>query len=197
MCCIFFRRTNTHWNAARWRTWCHRVFWPVSVWSLKEAGSSPSATWSPEELGTGLIICPVNWKIAQHRAVSYLGQNESCSPEDSHSDLRSSSEEVGVGGSPLVCYFSGVRSHWKRPWCWERLKAGGEGDDRGWDGWMASPTGWTWVWASSRSWWWTGKRGVQSWTRLSDWSDWSQAHFAEAPASKEEQVSPLMISLLD
>ena len=41
--------------------------------------------------------------------------------------------------------------------CWERLKAGGEGDDRGWDGWMVSPTQWTWVWVSSRSWWWTGK----------------------------------------
>ena len=36
-------------------------------------------------------------------------------------------------------------THWKRPWCWERLKVGGEGDDRGWDGWMASPTQWTWV----------------------------------------------------
>ena len=44
-------------------------------------------------------------------------------------------------------------THWKRPWCWERLKAGGEGDDRGWDGWMTSPTLWTWVWANSRSWW--------------------------------------------
>ena len=43
--------------------------------------------------------------------------------------------------------------HWKRPWCWERLKAGGEEDDRGWDGWMASPTQWTWVWVDSRSWW--------------------------------------------
>ena len=41
----------------------------------------------------------------------------------------------------------------ERPWCWERLKVGGEGDDRGWDGWMASPTWGTWVWASSRSWW--------------------------------------------
>ena len=51
-------------------------------------------------------------------------------------------------------------THWKRPWCWKRLKAGGEGDDRGWDGWMASPTRWTWVWASSGSWWWTGKPGV-------------------------------------
>ena len=43
-------------------------------------------------------------------------------------------------------------THWKRPWCWERLKAGGERDNRGWDGWMASPTRWTWVWTSSGSW---------------------------------------------
>ena len=49
---------------------------------------------------------------------------------------------------------------WKRPWCWERLTAGGEGDDRGWDGWMASPTKWTWVWVGSGSWWWTGKPGM-------------------------------------
>ena len=48
----------------------------------------------------------------------------------------------------------------KRPWCWERLKAGGEGDDRGWDGWMASPTQWTWVWVNSGSLWWTGRPGV-------------------------------------
>ena len=58
-------------------------------------------------------------------------------------------------------------THWKRPWCCERLKAGGkeddrggEEDDRGWDGWMASPTRWTWVWVNSRSWWWTGRPGV-------------------------------------
>ena len=51
-------------------------------------------------------------------------------------------------------------THWKRPWCWEKLKAGEEGDDRRWGSWMASPTGWTWVWASSGSWWWTGKPGV-------------------------------------
>ena len=49
---------------------------------------------------------------------------------------------------------------WKRPWCWERLKAGGEGDDRKWDSWMASPTQWTWVWASSGSWWRTERPGV-------------------------------------
>ena len=51
-------------------------------------------------------------------------------------------------------------THWKRPWCWERLREGGEGDDRGWDGWMASPTWWTWVWANSGSWWWIGRPGV-------------------------------------
>ena len=50
--------------------------------------------------------------------------------------------------------------HWKRPWCWERLKAGGEGDDRGLDGWMASLTQWTWLCASSGRWWRTGKPGV-------------------------------------
>ena len=49
---------------------------------------------------------------------------------------------------------------WKRPWCWERLKARGEGADRGWDGWMVSLTQWTWVWTSSGSWWWTGKPRV-------------------------------------
>ena len=51
-------------------------------------------------------------------------------------------------------------THLKRPCCWERLKAEGEGDDRGWDVWMASLTQWTWVWVSSGSWWWTGKPGV-------------------------------------
>ena len=48
----------------------------------------------------------------------------------------------------------------KKPWCWEGLGAGGEGDDREWDGWMASPTQWTWVWVNSRSWWWTGRPGM-------------------------------------
>ena len=53
-----------------------------------------------------------------------------------------------------------------RPWCWERLKVGGEGDNKGWDGGMASPSQWTWVWVSSGSWWWTG--------RPVSWSPWSR-----------------------
>ena len=51
-------------------------------------------------------------------------------------------------------------THLKRPWFWERLKVRGEGDNRGWDGWMTSPTQRTWVWVSSGSWWWTGRPGV-------------------------------------
>ena len=68
-------------------------------------------------------------------------------------------------------------THWKRLWCWEGLGAGGKGDDRGWDGWMASPTRWTWVWVNSRRWWWTGRPGVLRFTgsqrvgRLRDWTE--------------------------
>ena len=70
----------------------------------------------------------------------------------------------------------------KRPWCWEGLGAGGEGDDRGWDGWMASPTRCIWVWVNSGNWWWTGRPGMlrfmgsqrvgHNWvTDLTDWTD--------------------------
>ena len=63
------------------------------------------------------------------------------------------------GLQPLIPKWPLMVTHWKWPWCWERSKAGGEGDDRGWDGWMASPTPWTWVWVNSGSWW-TGRPGV-------------------------------------
>ena len=73
-------------------------------------------------------------------------------------------------------------THLKRPWCWERLKAGGEGDDRGCDGWIASLTRWTWVWADSRSWWWTGRPGVLQFMGLQrvrhDWAtelNWTES----------------------
>ena len=83
------------------------------------------------------------------------------------------------GLMPKPQYFSHLMqelTHWKSLWWWERLKAGGEGDDRGRDCWMASPTQWTWVWASSRRWWRTGTGvlqsvGSQNRTRLSDWTE--------------------------
>ena len=75
-------------------------------------------------------------------------------------------------------------THWKRPWCWEGLVAGGEGDDRGWDGWMVTLTRWTRVWVNSWSWWWTGRSGVlrfmgsqrvgHDWvTELTELADWN------------------------
>ena len=65
-------------------------------------------------------------------------------------------------------------THWKRPWFWEGLEAGGEGDDRGWNGWMASLTWWTWLWVNSGSWWWTGRPGMLQFTG-SQWvgHDWA------------------------
>ena len=68
-------------------------------------------------------------------------------------------------------------THLKRPWCWERLRARGKGGSRGWDGWMASPTQWTWVWVNSGSLWWTGRPGVlqlmghKDSTLLSNWTE--------------------------
>ena len=64
------------------------------------------------------------------------------------------------GSSNTMATWCEEPTHLKRPWCWEGLRTGGEGDDRGWDGWMASPTRWTWVCVDSGSWWWTGRPGM-------------------------------------
>ena len=100
-------------------------------------------------------------------------------------------------------------THLKRPWCWERLRAGGEGDNRGWDGCMASPTQWTWVWVNSGHRWWTGRPGVlqsmglqrvrhDSVTELSPVISWSIGLFTtfisltvkNRPAMKETWFNP-------
>ena len=85
-------------------------------------------------------------------------------------------------------------THWKRPSCWERLKAG-EGEDRGWEGWMASPTQWTWVWADSRKWWRTGKPGVlqsmgsqrvgHDWVTDLNWCRWHHPYGRKQRGTKE------------
>ena len=80
--------------------------------------------------------------------------------------LKETSPEYSLEGLMLklkLQYFGHLMrttDSFERPWCWERLRAGGEGDDRGWDGWMVSLTQWTWIWVNSRSWWWTGKPGM-------------------------------------
>ena len=94
--------------------------------------------------------------------------------------------------------------HLKRPWCWEGLGAGGEGDDRGWDGWMASPTQLSWVWVNSRSWWWTGRPGMlqsmgsqrvgHDWVTELNWTENSSInqYKIKIPSGKES-VSPNLI----
>ena len=82
-------------------------------------------------------------------------------------------------------------THWKRLWCWEGLGAGGEGDNRGWDGWMTSLTRWMWVWVNSRSWWWTGRPGVlrfmgsqrvgHDWATELNWRSRPCSHFSQLP----------------
>ena len=79
------------------------------------------------------------------------------------------------------------------PWCWERLRAGGEGDDRGWDGWMASPTQWTWIWVDSGSWWWTGRPGVLWFmgpkeSDTTEWLNWTEliAQLVKNPPAMQE-----------
>ena len=77
-------------------------------------------------------------------------------------------------------------THWKRPWCWERLRAGGEGDDREWDGWMASPIQWSWVWVSS--WSCDGQGGL---TCCSPWDSQESS-----PTSQLESINSSVLSFL-
>ena len=81
-------------------------------------------------------------------------------------------------------------THWKRPWCWEGLGAGGEGDDRGWDGWMASPTRWTWVWVNSGSWWWTGRPSVLWFVGL------QRVRHNWATKLKRTELKPILLSFV-
>ena len=75
---------------------------------------------------------------------------------------------------------------WKRPWHWEGLGAGGEGDNRGWDGWKASPTQWTWVWVNSRSWWWTGSLACcDSWSR----KEWNMTERLNWTKNKPQMIA--------
>ena len=94
----------------------------------------------------------------------------SCTVSYSHRSNQSILKEISPGCSLeglmlklKLQYFGHLMqelTHWKRPWCWEGLGAGGEGEDRGWDGWMESRTRWTWVWVNSGSRWWTGRPGM-------------------------------------
>ena len=81
-------------------------------------------------------------------------------------------------------------THWKRPWCWERLKVR-EWDDRGWEHWMASPTQWTWVWVICGNWWWTGRPGMlQSMGSQKVRHDWAELNIGHRDASQNLRKDP-------
>ena len=90
-------------------------------------------------------------------------------------------------------------THWKRPWCWEGLGAGGEGDNRGWDGWMASLTRWTWVSVNSGIWWWTGRPGVLQFMGSQrvghDWATGLNWNELRCPARNNDQVMTIVFFL--
>ena len=92
------------------------------------------------------------WCWGRHLRVPWTARTSQSKRKSTLKDWCWSSNTLATGCEELTC--------WKKPWCWERLKARGEGDDRGWDGWMASLTQWTWVLASSGRWWRAGKPGV-------------------------------------
>ena len=126
-------------------------------------------TWSG---GRGLsIIIPHPW--LQTLTWPRLGQSESFPESFSIGCKKKGQKMLSVCLlKQLLATVPDRITHRKRPWCWERLKVGEEGDYRGWDGWMASPTQWTWVWVNPRSWWWTGRPGdMESYHRVGyDWA---------------------------
>ena len=101
--------------------------------------------------------------------------------------------------TPALATWCEELTPWKRPWCWARLKAGGEGDDRGWDDWMASLTQWTCVWAWSGSWWWTGRPGVlqsmgllragHNWATKLNWNEPNWSHGSQ-PCLTQRNYEP-------
>ena len=140
-------KKTEHWRTDAFELWCWRLL-RVS-WTARRSNQSILKEISPTSPGLKEIrpvFIGIHWK-------------DWCWSQNSNT-LDTWCEEL---------------TYLKRVWCWERLKTGEEGDDRGWDGWMASPTGWTWVWVNSGSCWWTGRpviHGViNSQTWLSDWTE--------------------------
>ena len=138
---------------------------------------SDSQPLPPAAQGTQ-VPTEVTWGVAQGRDLQQRLQGDPTSPFWRRSALGFLWREwCWSWNSSTVATSCNELTHWKRLWCWEGLGAGGEGDDRGWDGWMASLTRWTWIWVNFWSWWWTGRPGVlrfmgsQSQTRLSDWTE--------------------------
>ena len=120
------------------------VMYGCESWTIKKAEHQRIYTF---ELWCWRLLLRVPWTARRSNQSILKEISPGCSLEGRMLKLNTSANTLATWCKELT--------HQKRPWCWERLKAGGEGDNRGWDGWMVSPTQWAWVWASSGSWCWT------------------------------------------
>ena len=188
---------SQHQSLFQWSTL--RMRWP-KYWSF-----SFSIIASKEILG---LFFRMDWLdlLAVQGILKSLLQHHSSkasillSSDSSQSILKEMSPGISLEGMMLklkLQYFGHLMrrvDHWKRLWCWERLGAGGEGDGRGWDGWMASRTRWAWVWVNSGSWWWTGRPGVlqymgsqrvrYDWATEMNWTELNWIHLSSRGGQK-------------
>ena len=129
----------------RWKTWTINT---SDTWHRDSEDVGLEAN-SPSESSGGRWFQTIVW-VKLYTLTRSVGIYQTISP----------TFQMGNLHSHTLATCCKEMTYWKIPWCWERLKAGGEGSDRGWDGWMASLTRWTWVWVNSGSWWWAGRPGV-------------------------------------
>ena len=100
------------------------------------------------------------WTVVLEMTIENPLEIQPVHPKGNQSWIFTGRTDAGAETPNTLATWCKELTHLKRPWCWERLKAGGPRDNRGWDGLMSSPTWWIWVWVSSGSWWWTGKPGI-------------------------------------
>ena len=200
-------RTSLHLNHGHSHLLCNLgwVSKSIKVWVLSAASepfflNSKGSEWAQRQAASHQLLQPCTVKSRFLKLIRSFwtkgdtevetgqmdGKNpkQDRKPEDAKYDppvLSIMRHSLGSGGIASYPHRCEELTHWKRPWCWERLKAG-EGYDRGWDGRMASLAWWTWVWVSSGSWWWTGRPDVhgvtESWTWLHDWTELSYPHLS-------------------
>ena len=155
------------WRGKQCKSW-NKGLWTGSFWGGKKPKWQNSSNFKGTAIDWMSASCQNSCYILNSQCDSirrWLGIKDWCWGWNSNT-LATSCEEL---------------THWKRPWWWEGLGAGGEGDDRGWDGWMASPTRCTWVWVNPGSWWRTGRPGVlrymgsqrirQDWPTEMNWTE--------------------------
>ena len=165
-----------HWLALRLQARCMSIL------------SSPFLVLQNEDTNTYLwgydnIMCCVLNSFSHVRLFETLWTVATVSPSICH-------EVMGPDANTLATWCEEL-THLKRPWYWERLKSRGEGDDRGWDGWMASLTQWTCVWVNSGSWRWTGRSGgLQSMGSQRVRHDWSTGLNCNRPGPSVHGDSP-------